>query len=119
MPPCGPVRIPPAGKKGRRSFSTFSPRKELFGGCPRMGICKVLIQNGLQVGASSPFEMHFVLFQKAQTSADDLGLIIKTAGRYESVNHLFKMGSNDFAHDGYLQQFGTVVNQLPGTRPPL
>jgi len=92
----------------------FSPRKELFGRCRGMGIRKVLIQNAFQIGPSSPFEMKFVLFQKAQTGADDLGLIIKTAGGDEPVNHLFKMRSNDFAHPSYLQQFETVVNpQLP------
>jgi len=78
-----------------------------------MSIRKVFIQNAFQVGASSPFEMKFVLLKEAQTGADDLGLIIKTAGGDESINHLFKMRSNDFAHPSYLQQFETVVNQLP------
>ena len=84
-----------------------------------MGIRKVLIQNAFQIGPSSPFEMKFVLFQKAQTGADDLGLIIKTASGDEPVNHSFKMWSNDFAHPSYLQQFGTVVNQLPVVCPLL
>src|SRR5438552_6257530 len=113
MPQCGLVRIPRVGKKRRRTFSTFSFGEELFGRCGGKGIPKILIQNAFQVGASSAFEMKFVLLQKAQTGANYFRLVIKTAGRDKTLNHLLKMRSYHFAHRGSVQQFQTVVNDLP------
>src|SRR5258707_3542692 len=122
MPQCGPGQIPRGGKKRLRTFSKFSPGEELFGRYGGMRICQVLVQNSFQVGASSPFEMKFVLLQKAQTGPDDLGFVVKSAGGDDALNHLLKVRSYDFAHAGLLQQFATVVNNLgwlAGKSPPI
>jgi hypothetical protein len=42
----------------------------------------------------------FMLFQQAQASTNDLGLIIETPTGDKPVNQLLEMRRNDFAHAG-------------------
>src|SRR6266478_4318342 len=118
MPQCGPGQIPRGGKKRLRTFSKFSPGEELFGRYGGMRICQVLVQNSFQVGASSPFEMKFVLLQKAQTGPNDFGFVIKTAAGDKTLDHLLKMRGYHFAHARRIQQFITVVNSWAKSAQP-